>query len=296
MGILYYARRGVAILSCAALAWYSAKLSWEHTQQLYGPFAAVGAVVLLVLSHHCISDRQSGYGLVLGGLGLLAAAISCGVVAMRVADVEAGQVQQLRNSNIPRQQAELALAKAEAEVKQAAAHTRSECARPKAVTACRSAREIEAAARTRQTEARTAVAKAGAQVTEAHAMPMVAAALPYAFPIWTELAAAALGAFGFAPARNHRQVAPATASQPGSATDSQPKSATRSQPRAQPRSQPKKGCGRKPRKGTRAYWLQRLNRDRPDLAALVRGGEMSVNLACIRAGWRKSPVRLVASA
>jgi hypothetical protein len=36
-----------------------------------------------------------------------------------------------------------------------------------------------------------------------------------------------------------------------------------------------------------AYTLARLDRDRPDLAAQVRAGELSANAAAIKAGWRK---------
>jgi hypothetical protein len=40
------------------------------------------------------------------------------------------------------------------------------------------------------------------------------------------------------------------------------------------------------------YTLARLNRDRPDLAARVRAGELSANAAAIEAGFRKKPSAL----
>jgi hypothetical protein len=296
IGLCYYARRGVAIASCAALAWYSAKLAWDHTHQLYGPFAAVGAVILLVLSHHCFRDRQFGYGLVLGILGLTAAAISCGVVSMRVADDGRGQVQALKDANLPRKQAELTLAKADAEVTKAAAFTRSECAKPRMVTACKSARGLEAAARARATEARISVSKAGAPVTEAHAMPVVAAVLPYAFPIWTELAAAALGAFGFAPAPRANVTVPSVPMAPAAPMPSAPGGTLplAPAPRAKRRTG-KRANGTAKKRGTnsRAYILERLERiGRHDLARAVRAKEISAKAAADE-GFRK--LRLVAS-
>jgi hypothetical protein len=49
----------------------------------------------------------------------------------------------------------------------------------------------------------------------------------------------------------------------------------------------------KPSKGnSRAYTLDRLKRDRPDLFDKVCAGELSANAAAIEAGWRKPPTPL----
>jgi hypothetical protein len=40
-------------------------------------------------------------------------------------------------------------------------------------------------------------------------------------------------------------------------------------------------------KNTKAHWLARLRRDRPDLAEKVIAGELSANAAAIEAGFRK---------
>ena len=40
---------------------------------------------------------------------------------------------------------------------------------------------------------------------------------------------------------------------------------------------------------TKAHWTARLNRDRPDLAAQVRAGEISANAAAVLLGWRRPP-------
>jgi hypothetical protein len=44
-------------------------------------------------------------------------------------------------------------------------------------------------------------------------------------------------------------------------------------------------------KNTKAHWLLRLERDRPDLAARVCAKEMSANAAAIEAGFRKRPLK-----
>jgi hypothetical protein len=40
-------------------------------------------------------------------------------------------------------------------------------------------------------------------------------------------------------------------------------------------------------KNTKAHWMARLDRDRPDLAARVRAGAMTANAAAVEAGFRK---------
>ena len=47
------------------------------------------------------------------------------------------------------------------------------------------------------------------------------------------------------------------------------------------------------RYGTRTYWMERLDRDRPELAKLVRAGRLSANAAAVRAGFRKANLRVV---
>jgi hypothetical protein len=50
-------------------------------------------------------------------------------------------------------------------------------------------------------------------------------------------------------------------------------------------------AGRLARAGTPAYYLARLERDRPDLAAKVAVGGLSVYAASISAGMRKAPTK-----
>jgi hypothetical protein len=44
-------------------------------------------------------------------------------------------------------------------------------------------------------------------------------------------------------------------------------------------------------KNTKAHWLLRLDRDRPDLAARVRAKELSAYAAAVEAGFRKLPLK-----
>jgi hypothetical protein len=305
MRILYYAAACAAIALSCVLTTYSSLTSWYLTHDPVGPIAAISASIGLMLAVFTFTHHRGWpvrfLGIVVGIVGMTAAVISGGLVKQRVATSLASQVQSVKDTNVPRKQATLALASAESELKTAVADARAECRKPRNKTACGSAAKRETDARKRVTEARAKVGSVGAHASEEHAAPEAAAFLPIALPIWVELAAPIFAALGIAiwpqgvspvptplatEQRNHKPVAPATAAQP--------KSATRSQPRSQPSPQPKKGSGRKPRKGTREYWWGRLVRSRPDLAARVRAGEMSVNFATILAGWRKSPVRVVA--
>ena len=151
---------------------------------------------------------------------------------------------------------------------------------------CIGLEEREDAARQRVADARATLVAAGAHATEGPAA--LASVLPFALPTWLELTAPVLLGYGLAPmprnAPAQRQMQrPAQPLQPAPTQPVQRKSATRRKRTTQPK------------RGSAAYWLARLDRDRPDLATLVRNGHMSANMAAIRAGFRKSPVRLVAS-
>jgi hypothetical protein len=270
-GICYYARRGVAIALGGTLTWYSASVSWAHFHDLLGPLAAVSAAVLLFLAGH--RDGSWTRAIVLGLLGLVAAGISGTVVYQRVHEKQASLVQTVNNDNLPRVEAQRALEDARAALKTAEHDARYECASGRRKR-CIGLEEREAAARQRVADARAAVVKAGAQATEPP--QALASMLPFALPTWLELAAPILIGYGLAPG-------PRKAPEP-------------LQPALQ-RKPSRKGRRKaaRPKYGTAAYWLARLERDRPDLASLVRAGEMSTNMAAIKAGFRKSPVRLVSA-
>jgi hypothetical protein len=76
--------------------------------------------------------------------------------------------------------------------------------------------------------------------------------------------------------------------------------AMRPEPAKKPARQPKAAepeeAATKPQAGSRAYYLDRLDRSRPDLAARVRAGELSANAAAIEAGLRKAKPKAVRTA
>jgi hypothetical protein len=271
-GFCYYARKGVAIALGCALTGYSASVSWSHFHDLLGPLAAVSAAVLLFLAGH--PDGSWRQALVLGALGLVAAGISGTVVYARVHAQQAAQAQTVNDANLPRTEAQRALDDAKAALKTAEDDARGECASGRRKR-CIGLEEREAAARQRVADARAALVRAGARASEPPTA--LASMLPFALPIWLELTAPILIGYGLAPLQR--------------------KAPEPLQPALQhkaPRKARRKGT--RPMYGTVAYWLARLDRDRPDLAKRVRAREISANMAAVKAGFRKSQVKLVASA
>lgn len=47
----------------------------------------------------------------------------------------------------------------------------------------------------------------------------------------------------------------------------------------------------RPKKPATSYWMQRLSKERPDIAARVIAGEISCYRGCIEAGVRKKPAK-----
>jgi hypothetical protein len=278
----YYARKGVAIILGAVLTGYSAWLSYEHFHSPLGPLVAVSAAVLLVLATH---GRR--FAPMLWALGIVAAAISATVVIDRVTATDAARLQANRDTNHPKAVALQALSDAKAELKEAAAESKAECQTGRK-RRCLELERREEAARQRVATARATVAASGAQADEDPSTTLFGAwasiyraALPLAMPVWLEIAAPVLMAYGFAP--GPRKPSPDLQRKP------------ERKPSEPLQRKPRRKRNASPRHGTRAYWLARLERERPDLAKRVRNGELTANMAAIKAGWRKSPVRLVAS-
>jgi hypothetical protein len=279
--IVYYGLRAVAIVLACVLTGYGAWLSWCHFQSPLGPLVAISAAVLLVIAEHAWRHSRRR-ALLLGFLGVVAAVISAIVVVDRVTATDQARVQTTRDANHPRAQAERALADAKAEAKQAAADAKAECMTGRGKR-CTELERREAAARQRVADARAKVVGAGARADEDPAAALFGAwaslyrrLLPLALPTWLEIASPVLMAYGLSPLPRN-SVATLVAKPKRRNRRNRTRNAT-------------------PKRGTRAYWLQRLQRDRPDLATLVRNGQMSVNMAAVKAGFRKSPVKLVASA
>jgi hypothetical protein len=279
--IAYYGLRAVAIVLACVLTGYGAWLSWCHFHSLLGPMVAVSAAALLVIAEHAWRHSRRR-ALLLGFLGVAAAVISATVVVDRVTATDQARVQAVRTGNLPSTEAQKALDDAKAEANAAAAEAKIECQTGRGKR-CAGLERREAAARQRVAEARAKVVSTGAQADEDPAAALFGAwaetyrrLLPLALPTWLEIASPVLMAYGLAPLPRK---APEPLQQP-------------LQCKA-PRKGRRKGA--RPKYGTAAYWLARLERDRPDLARLVRAGEISANMAAIKAGFRKSPVKLVAS-
>jgi hypothetical protein len=277
---VYYGLRAVAIVLACVLTGYGAWLSWCHFHSPLGPLVAISAAALLVIAEHAW-HRSKRRALLLGFLGVAAAVISGTVVVDRVTATDAARVQSTKNANHPKTEAQRALDDAKAELQAAATEAKAECLTGDGKR-CKALKAREESARARVATARAAVVAAGAQADEDPASALFGAwaetyhiALPLALPIWLEIASPILMAYGLSPLQREA-----------------PERLQR-KPTCKPRRKPQAASHKH---GTRAYWLARLDRDRPDLARLVRAGTISANMAAIRAGWRKSPVRLVASA
>jgi hypothetical protein len=284
-GLCYYARRGVAIVLACVLTGYGAWLSWSHFHSILGPLVAVSAAILLALAPH---GRRFAWAL--WGLGIAAAVISATAVIDRVTATDAVRLQQAHDTNHPKAVAQQALDDAKAELKSAEGDAKAECVSGRR-RRCAVLEEREEAARQRVEMAREIVVKSGAQ---REIDPIVSLfgvwaetyrkLLPLSLPMWLEIAAPVLMSYGFAPLQ--RSGNPAR-------TPLQRKAPEPLQPALQHKA-PRKGRRKAPSYGTVAYWLARLDRDRPDLATLVRAGTMSANAAAIRAGFRKPALRVVA--
>lgn len=117
----------------------------------------------------------------------------------------------------------------------------------------------------------------------------VALYVPLILPTALELGGFILLAFGFAPRRRKIEIAemPITIVETPIETAASPiiEPATPMQTLAKAISAPAKA-------GTKAYYLDRLKAEHPQLAAKVASGEMSVYGASIAAGLRKAPVKI----
>jgi hypothetical protein len=206
--VFYFLRRAVAIALGGTLTGYSAWASWTHSHDVLGPIAAVSAAVLLALCEHAWHDRQwVRFGL-LGMPGAVAAVISASVVLERVASASEERTHQARSSNLPRAEARKALDEARADLKAAEAAVMDETRKGGCKLVCQGLRKDAEAARQRVDEARAKLVALGATSAE---NPAAALLGPYAemfqtatmlgLPIWLELAAPVVLAYGFAPGR-----------------------------------------------------------------------------------------------
>jgi hypothetical protein len=204
--LCYLFRRLTAIALGLALTGYSAWANWSHYHDLIGPLAALSAAGMLTFAEYALRDRHYVHFAGLGTLGLAAAIISGSVVLDRVSHTHETRAHQARSANLPRTEAQKALSEATAALATATADARDACSDGEG-PACKAASKRETAARQRVAEARSQLVGLGAEtavdptvgILGAHAETFRLATL-LGLPLWLELAAPIVLAYGFAPA------------------------------------------------------------------------------------------------
>jgi hypothetical protein len=203
--VFYYLRRLVAIVLGVALPGYSAWASWTHHGDLIGPLAAVSAAGMLCFAEYAARDRRWVHFGALGVLGIAAAVISGSIVLERVSHSQEARFGAARSANLPRVEARKALAVAEKALEKAEAESSAECASGRKAR-CASLEVREQAARQRVAAARAELTGLGAEVAvnpAATALGDWATTFQLAtllgLPLWLELAAPAVLAYGFGP-------------------------------------------------------------------------------------------------
>jgi hypothetical protein len=203
----YYLRRAVAIALGGTLTGYSAWASWTHSHDVLGPLAAVSAAVLLALCEHAWRDHQAIRLVLLGVLGIAAAVFSGSVVLERIAHSQAARLSASRTDNLPRVEAQKALAEAKEALKTAEAGASAECRSGEGLR-CKSLTKREAEARSRVNAERAKLVSLRATSVESPVASVLGEwtefyhrAMPLALPLWLELAAPIVLAYGFAPGR-----------------------------------------------------------------------------------------------
>jgi hypothetical protein len=203
--VFYFLRRAVAIALGGALTGYSAWASWCHFHDTTGPLAAVSAAILLAFAEHAWRDRQRWRAWVLGIFGLAAAVFSGAGVLERISARQETRLQAARSDNLPRIEAQRALGEAKKSLAVAEAEAKDEC-RSGRKARCESTEHREAEARKRVEAARAKLVSLGATSVESPIASVLGdwtelyhRAMPLALPLWLELAAPVVLAYGFAP-------------------------------------------------------------------------------------------------
>lgn len=227
----YYLRRLVAIALGLALTGYSAWASWSHQHDLIGPLAAMSAAGMLCFAEYAWRDRRWVHFGLLGVLGISAAVISGFIVLERVSHSQEARLGTARSANLPRVEARKALAAAQKALEKAEAEASAECVSGRK-TRCTSLEVREQAARKRVAAARSELVGLGAETTVNPAAVLLGEwaetfrlATLLGLPLWLELAAPAVLAYGFGPGRRK-------------APEPQPETKRRREKRATPRKKP----------------------------------------------------------
>lgn len=205
--LFYYLRRFVAIALGLALTGYSSWASWSHHHDLIGPLAAISAAGFLCFAEYAWRDRNWFHFGALGTLGLAAAVFSGSVVLERVSHTQEARMQSAKSSNLPRQEAQKALAEAQRTLAKAEADASSQCSSGRGPR-CVALESREKEARERVSKARAELVGFGAETAVNPAVNILGRyaadfqlATLLGLPLWLELAAPAVLAYGFAPKR-----------------------------------------------------------------------------------------------
>jgi hypothetical protein len=162
--------------------------------------------VLLALCERAWRDREVIRFLLLGVAGIAAAVFSGTVVLERIAHSQAARLSASRTDNLPKAEAQKALDEAKKSLEKAEAEARDECRSGRKLR-CEATELREKAARDRVAEARTRLVSLGAASSETPVASVLGEwtetyhrVMPLALPMWLELTAPIVLAYGFAPA------------------------------------------------------------------------------------------------
>ena len=241
----YTVVRVTAIAMALGLTGYSAWLAWSHFGEPSGPIAAIVGAGMLVFAEHGWREQSWFKAVLMFVLGVVALVISGSAVLHRVSASNEARLVAARSGNLPRVQAEQALTEAKDALAAALAAAQGEC-RTGRGKRCEALEAREEAARQRVEEIRTKLVGLGARVAEDPGARVMAALLPVSaetyrlispalLPIWLELTAPLLLAFGLAPPRRRKdEAASADESTAKSTVESTAKSTVKSGRRGRP--------------------------------------------------------------
>jgi hypothetical protein len=211
----YTAQRIAASLIGAGLVGLSGYLTWEHSHDFTAPIAAIVGAGMFHFGESAWRARRWLTGALLGLLGLLAVAISLGVVIDRTSSRYDAAHQSRATENLPRVAAEQVVTEAKQALTTAEAAVSAECLSGVGPR-CTGLETRVAKARERLKTARDELTKLGAHTAENPSEKRIAAwlgvseaqvamAQPLLLPIWIELSGLALLTYGLSSSGRKRR-------------------------------------------------------------------------------------------
>jgi hypothetical protein len=199
-------QRVAASLVGAGLVGLSGWFTWEHSHDVTAPIAAIVGAGMFHFGENAWRARRWLTALLLGALGLLAVLISLLAVIDRTSSRYDAANQSRASENVPRDQAQKALAREEKALEKAEADASAKCRSGDGLK-CKSLKLLATEARERLAKARTEFTKLGARTAEDPAARRIAAVLgvseaqvgmmqPLLLPVWLELSGLVLLTYG----------------------------------------------------------------------------------------------------